>query len=65
MDYGTLQGILTIIVMIVFIGIFAWAYSSRQKKKFDEAANLVFSDEENSNEKDSTKENNKDSGEQK
>ncbi|WP_133406777.1 cbb3-type cytochrome oxidase subunit 3 [Parashewanella tropica] len=60
MDYGTLQGILTIIVMIVFIGIFAWAYSSRQKKNFDEAANLVFSDEESSK-----KENNKDSGEQK
>ena len=46
MDYGTLQGILTIIVMLVFVGIFAWAYSSRQKKNFDEAANLVFSDEE-------------------
>ncbi len=46
MDYGTLQGILTLIVMIVFIGIFAWAYSSRRQQAFDEAANLVFSDEE-------------------
>lgn len=59
MDYGTLQGIITIIVMLVFVGIFAWAYSSRQKKRFDEAANLVFSDEEKDKEKD------KDSGEQK
>ncbi len=55
MDYGTLQGILTIIVMLVFVGIFAWAYSSRQKDNFDEAANLVFSDEDED----------KDSGEQK
>ncbi|GIU02847.1 MULTISPECIES: cbb3-type cytochrome oxidase subunit 3 [Shewanella] len=46
MDYGTLQGILTIIVMVVFAGIFYWAYSSKSKPKFDEAANLIFSEEE-------------------
>ncbi|WP_299495372.1 cbb3-type cytochrome c oxidase subunit 3 [uncultured Shewanella sp.] len=46
MDYGTLQGIITLVVMLTFVGIFAWAYSSRQKASFDDAANLVFSDEE-------------------
>ena len=46
MDYGTLRGIITIVVMVTFIGIFAWAYSSSRKKQFDDAANLVFSDEE-------------------
>ncbi len=46
MDYGTLQGIITLIVMLTFVGIFAWAYSSRRKKEFDDAANLVFSDDE-------------------
>ncbi|MCL1077265.1 cbb3-type cytochrome c oxidase subunit 3 [Parashewanella spongiae] len=60
MDYGTLQGIITVIVMLVFIGIFAWAYGSRRKSRFDEAANLVFSDED-----DSKQLKNKDSGEQK
>lgn len=58
MDYGTLQGIITIVVMLTFVGIFAWAYSSRRKKQFDEAANLVFSDEE-------INKASKDSGEQK
>jgi cytochrome c oxidase cbb3-type subunit 4 len=58
MDYGTLQGILTIIVMATFVGIFAWAYSSRRHKQFDEAANLVFSDDEKPQEM-------KDSGDQK
>jgi cytochrome c oxidase cbb3-type subunit 4 len=58
MDYGTLQGILTIIVMVTFVGIFAWAYSSRRHKQFDEAANLVFSDDEKPQEM-------KDSGDQK
>ncbi|ABZ76758.1 Cbb3-type cytochrome oxidase component [Shewanella halifaxensis HAW-EB4] len=46
MDYGTLRGIITIVVMVTFIGIFAWAYSSSRKQQFDDAANLVFSDDE-------------------
>ncbi|MDB2386759.1 cbb3-type cytochrome c oxidase subunit 3 [Shewanella sp.] len=46
MDYGTLRGIITIVVMMTFVGIFAWAYSSSRKKQFNDAANLVFSDEE-------------------
>ncbi|WP_345879940.1 cbb3-type cytochrome c oxidase subunit 3 [Shewanella algae] len=46
MDYGTIQGIITLVLILVFVGIFAWAYSSRRQKQFDEAANLVFSDEE-------------------
>ncbi|GIU25138.1 MULTISPECIES: cbb3-type cytochrome c oxidase subunit 3 [unclassified Shewanella] len=58
MDYGTLRGIITIVVMVTFIGIFAWAYSSRRKQQFDDAANLVFSDDEQNSVS-------KDSGEQK
>ncbi|MCL1039247.1 cbb3-type cytochrome c oxidase subunit 3 [Shewanella corallii] len=53
MDYGTLHGIITVIVMLTFVGIFAWAYSSRRKKQFDEAANLVFADDDNQVLKDS------------
>jgi cytochrome c oxidase cbb3-type subunit 4 len=45
MDYGTFQGVYTLILMAIFIGIIAWAYSKRQKRSFDEAANLVFADE--------------------
>ncbi|AXQ15874.1 MULTISPECIES: CcoQ/FixQ family Cbb3-type cytochrome c oxidase assembly chaperone [Shewanella] len=58
MDYGTIQGIITLVLILVFVGIFAWAYSSRRQKQFDEAANLVFSDEEQH-------QNAKDSGEHK
>ncbi|AYV13784.1 MULTISPECIES: CcoQ/FixQ family Cbb3-type cytochrome c oxidase assembly chaperone [Shewanella] len=58
MDYGTMQGIITLVLILVFVGIFAWAYSSRRQKQFDEAANLVFSDEEQH-------QNAKDSGEHK
>ncbi len=45
MDQGIVGSIFTVIVLVIFIGIVWWAFSSRNKKKFDEAANLVFADE--------------------
>ncbi|WP_100657307.1 cbb3-type cytochrome oxidase subunit 3 [Alteromonas flava] len=47
MDQGVIGSIFTVIVFVSFIGVVLWAFSSRNKKKFDEAANLVFADEEN------------------
>lgn len=47
MSFGLLHGILTAILMILFAGIVWWAYSGRQKERFDEAANLPFADEDN------------------
>ena len=45
MDLGTLQGIWTIIVMIVFLGIVIWAWSSKRKRDFDDASNIPFNEE--------------------
>jgi cytochrome c oxidase cbb3-type subunit 4 len=45
MDINTLRGLSTILVMIVFVGICLWAYSSSKKDDFDDAANLPFDDE--------------------
>jgi cytochrome c oxidase cbb3-type subunit IV len=45
MDIGTLRGLGTALVLIAFIGVAMWAYSSRRKKDFDEAANLPFADD--------------------
>lgn len=45
MDINTWRGISTILVAIVFIGICWWAFSPKRKKKFEEAANLPFADE--------------------
>lgn len=44
MDIGTLRGLGTILVFIAFVGVVIWAYNSKRKKGFDEAANLPFSD---------------------
>ncbi|MFC3284642.1 cbb3-type cytochrome oxidase subunit 3 [Litchfieldella rifensis] len=46
MDMGTFRGITTLLIMIAFLGVVAWAYSKRRKRDFDEAANLPFADEE-------------------
>lgn len=48
MEYGTFRGVVTLVILVLFVGIVVWAYSSRRKKQFDEAANLVFDDDETS-----------------
>lgn len=46
MDINDLRGLSTLFLMISFIGLCIWAYSSKRKTTFDEAANLPFADEE-------------------
>jgi cytochrome c oxidase cbb3-type subunit 4 len=45
MDYGTYRGILTLIILVLFIVIVGWAYSKRSKNRFDDAAKAIFADE--------------------
>lgn len=45
MDINDLRGISTAFLLVVFIALVVWAYSSKQKKSFEEAANLPFEDE--------------------
>ena len=37
-----LQSVWTIVVLVIFLGIVAWAYSGKRTKDFDEAARLPF-----------------------
>ncbi|TCO77683.1 cbb3-type cytochrome oxidase subunit 3 [Chromatocurvus halotolerans] len=46
MDINDLRGLSTLFLFMAFIGLCIWAYSSKRKKTFDEAANLPFADEE-------------------
>ena len=48
MDINTVRGLSTVFVAIAFLGVCWWAYSPKRKKKFDEAANLPFADEQQS-----------------
>lgn len=45
MDINTLRSIVTVISLLVFLGIVAWAWSRRNRERFDEAARLPFRDE--------------------
>lgn len=45
MTFTLLQSVWTIVVMITFLGIVWWAFSSKRKSAFDEAARLPFEDE--------------------
>lgn len=45
MSSGVLSGLITLVLMIIFIGIVIWAYSSKRKKGFDEAARLALDEE--------------------
>jgi cytochrome c oxidase cbb3-type subunit 4 len=45
MTFTLFQSIWSIVVMITFLGIVAWAYSGKRKAAFDEAARLPFEDD--------------------
>ena len=44
-DINTLRGIATLLVMLAFLGVCGWAYSSKRKSLFDEAAQIPFRDD--------------------
>jgi len=46
MDFTLIQSLWSIVILITFIGIVLWAYSSKRKAAFDEAARLPFDDDE-------------------
>jgi cytochrome c oxidase cbb3-type subunit IV len=44
MDVNTLRIAVTLLGLGLFLGLLAWAYSSRRRAAFDEAAQLPFVD---------------------
>jgi len=45
MDINDLRVLITLMLMVAFIGVWIWAWSKKRKQDFDEAANLPFADE--------------------
>ena len=45
MDLSDLRTIVTALSFVAFLGVVFWAYNGKQKKRFDEAANLPFVDD--------------------
>jgi cytochrome c oxidase cbb3-type subunit IV len=44
-DLSDLRTIVTTLSFIAFLGVVIWAYNSKQKARFDDAANLPFVDD--------------------
>jgi cytochrome c oxidase cbb3-type subunit IV len=47
MDLNDLRSIVTLVSLLAFLGIVAWAWSRKNRKGFDEAAQLPFADASN------------------
>ena len=41
MDYGTLRGLIALLILALFIVSVDWSYSKKRKSAFDEAANSI------------------------
>ncbi len=50
MDVGTFRGLVTLLAMAAFIGVVWWAWSSRRKKPFDQAAHMPLEEDSDKNE---------------
>lgn len=46
MSYGVLHSVWTVVLLLIFLGIVAWAWSSKRRKGFDEAARLAVDGDE-------------------
>jgi cytochrome c oxidase cbb3-type subunit 4 len=44
MNSGLISGIVTALFIVVFIGIVWWAFSKRNKQRFEEDGNIPFED---------------------
>ena len=45
MNIALFHSVWTVLLLILFVGIVLWAYSSRRKQRFDAAARLPLEDE--------------------
>ena len=45
MDAGTFRGLFTVVMMLLFVGLVLWAWSSKRKKTFDAAAQLPLEED--------------------
>jgi len=45
MDVNDLRSVVTVVLLVAFLGIVRWAWSRRNQGRFDEAAQLPFADE--------------------
>lgn len=53
MDLGAISGVITAILLVAFIGIVLWAWSSKRREQFDAMARMPLDSESTGEEKQS------------
>jgi len=46
MEYGTLRGLVALLILALFVIIVVWSYSKKRKSSFDDVANSIFEEDE-------------------
>ena len=46
MDYSFISSVMTVVMLVVFLGIIAWAWSAKRCEAFEAAARVPFEEEE-------------------
>jgi cytochrome c oxidase cbb3-type subunit 4 len=54
MDYSTFGSLMTVVMLVVFLAIVAWACSSKRSAQFDAAARVPFEEDAESAPKDAS-----------
>ncbi len=45
MDYGTYGSLMTVVMLVVFVGIIVWAWSGKRRAAFEAAARMPLEDD--------------------
>lgn len=45
MDIGTVRGLITAAILVLFLGLWAWSWSRKRKADYDAAAQLPLADD--------------------
>ena len=45
MDYGTLRGLVALLILALFVIIVMWSYSKKRSTAFDDIANSIFEED--------------------
>ncbi|HEY5716219.1 MAG TPA: cbb3-type cytochrome c oxidase subunit 3 [Psychromonas sp.] len=45
MDFATFNGLYTLFLIVIFVGLILWVFSNKHKKSFDQIANSIFDED--------------------
>jgi cytochrome c oxidase cbb3-type subunit 4 len=45
MDIGTVRGLITLAILVLFVGLWAWNWSRKRKPEYDAAAQMPLADD--------------------